>query len=155
MGYTHYWTPKKQSAKKFKNFSETCKKLHDNLPEKSETAGGYCSDEKIEIGNWEGHLGMDNHPVFDNDVVSFNGVGENGHETFRTALNENDWRFCKTARKPYDLLVCACLLASIHILNYEISSDGNVVDWTTAIEYYNKVMKNDNLTSKDLKNLDI
>lgn len=141
MGYTHYWTPKKSSAKKFKDFSDTCKILHDNLPEKSNTAGGYCSDEKIQIGNGSGHLGAGNGPEFSKDLVIFNGVGENSHETFVIAYKENDWNFCKTARKPYDLLVCACLLAAADILEYKISSDGDLNDWIPAMKFYNKVIE--------------
>ena len=141
MGYTHYWTPKKSSAKKFKDFSDTCKILHDNLPKKSNTAGGYSKDEEIRIGNWQGHLAMSNEPEFDKDDVNFNGVGDLSHENFHMALNQNNWAFCKTARKPYDLLVCACLLASVDILGYKITSDGDLNDWIPAMKFYNKVIE--------------
>ena len=144
MGYTHYWTLKKSSAKKFKDFSDTCKILHDNLPEKSNTAGGYFADEKISIGDWDGHLGLGKAPEFSKDLVNFNGVGELQHETFNIEFDQNGWSFCKTARKPYDLLVCACLLAASNILGYDISSDGNLKDWKPAMEYYNEVINKTN-----------
>jgi len=143
MGYTHYWTPKKVSAKKFKDFSDTCKILHDNLPDKSDTAGGYHSDGKIVIGDGSGHLNLstDDKPEFSKDIVCFNGVGEDSHETFVIAHKQTDWEFCKTARKPYDLLVCACLLAAIDILDYKITSDGDLNDWIPAMKFYNKVIE--------------
>ena len=146
MGYTNYWTPKKVSAKKFKEFSDMCKKLHDNLPETTDIAGGYYADNVIKIGEGMGEGGK---PEFTKDTVRFNGVGELSHETFSIVLNDNEWNFCKTARKPYDLLVCSCLLASAEILGYEISSDGNLDDWKPAIEFYNEVVGS-NITDKDL-----
>ena len=138
MGFTHYWTPKKSSAKKFKNFSDTCKILHDNLPKKSDTAGGYHNDSDIKIGDGAGR--ENSKPEFSKDLVIFNGIGDLMHETFAIGLNENDWNFCKTARKPYDLLVCACLLAAVDILEYDISSDGDLDDWIPATKFYNKVI---------------
>jgi len=143
MGYTHYWTPKKSSEKKFKEFSETCNRMYKNLPETSETAGGYCADEKIEIGDGAGHLSHESQPEFSTKAVIFNGVGENSHETFYIVKDENEWNFCKTARKPYDLLVCACLIAAADILGFTLTSDGGLEDWQPAISFYKKNIKND------------
>ena len=151
MGYTHYWTPKKTTAKKFKEFSNVCQKLHDNLPKTTDTAGGYYSDFEIKIGNGQGLLDKNNKPEFTKDYVWFNGVEELAHETFAISLNETDWTFCKTARKPYDLLVCACLLASIDILGYKVSSDGDIDDWKPALKYYNEIVKNTNFTQEKLE----
>ena len=132
MGYTHYWTPKVATADKFKEFAATCKKLHKALPDTSETAGGYASDDKIKIRGWDGT----GKPTFKDDGISFNGDGDNGHETFSIDPKKDDWNFCKTARKPYDLLVVACLIAAHEILGYEVSSDGSFEDWKPAIEFY-------------------
>jgi len=154
MGYTHYWTPKKTSAKKFKEFSDTCKKLHDNLPEYSESAGGYYNDEKIKIGNGAGE---NNKPEFSKHTVCFNGVGKNSHETFHVGLTKLESDFCKTARKPYDLLVVACLLAAVDFLDYTFTSDGftdyydernsvkihECTDLLPALNFYNEVMGTD------------
>ena len=41
----------------------------------------------------------------------FNGIGDLSHETFALNVGENEWNFCKTARKPYDLAVCMILLS--------------------------------------------
>ena len=152
MGYTHYWTPKAENTKEeFKEFSKACKKLHDELPKTTDTAGGYCSDDPLEIRGGRG----DGEPVFTADAVYFNGNAERDldHETFYIERTNEDslWNFCKTARKPYDLLVVACLLAAVDFLDYTFSSDGftdykgvkSVDDLMPALKFYNKVMGKD------------
>jgi len=83
--------------------------------------------------------------------VWFNGVGENAHETFalgKTPIREHcnpacrGFNFCKTANKPYDLIVVACLCVLQHHLGkqVEVSSDGNEVDWKAGTAFANKVL---------------
>jgi len=138
MGYTHYWTPKRTNAEKFKDYSNVCARLKKNLPE------------NIQIGDATGDLGSGSQPKFSSKEVCFNGVGDDSHETFNVGLNQNDWDFCKTACKPYDLLVCACLLAAVDMLGYQISSDGDIEDWIPAIKYYNKTINGVNFTESKL-----
>jgi len=147
MGYTHYFNGNASTESKFKEFSEVCKKLHDNLPEKTDTAGGYHKDDKLIIGDGRGHLNetTGDVPIFDNRMVCFNGVGDLAHETFLIEKKGTD-DFCKTARKPYDLLVVACLIAAWQILGYTFSSDGfnrdgSCDDLQPAIDFYNEVMQ--------------
>jgi len=132
MGYTHYWTSKVVSEDKFKKFAATCKKLYKALPDTSETASGCYSDDEIVIcgGNGKGK------PLFRNDEVWFNGDDKRGLEAFCIELEDKDYNSCKTERKPYDLLVVACLIAAHEILGYEITSDGDFEDWKLAINYY-------------------
>jgi len=142
MGYTHYFKAKKSTDTNFKEFSDTCKKLYESLPERTNTAGGYYKDDKLEIA---GSIG-EGEPIFNNEIVCFNGKGELSHETFCVAKNGTDFEFCKTARKPYDLLVVACLIAAWQILDYKFSSDGFNSDGTCddlqpAIDFYNEVMQ--------------
>lgn len=155
MGYTHYWIPKESTKEDFKKFSAACKKLYDSLPEKTDTAGGYSSDDPLEI---RGGMG-EGEPKFDPEAVWFNGNEERDldHETFLIERNDVNWAFCKTARKPYDLLVVACLLAAVDFLDYRFSSDGfndyfnerNSVhihecdNLLPALKYYNDVMGTD------------
>lgn len=122
MGYTHYFTPKKSSQEKFNEFVMACKKLHKALPK----------DIKICGGNGDGR------PIFRNDLVCFNGDGSKDldHERFYVEYLNDEWSFCKTASKPYDLLVCACLIAAKEILNFEVTSDGDFEDWKPAIKFY-------------------
>jgi hypothetical protein len=87
------------------------------------------------------------------DMVTFNGVGENAHETFyitrifsdRFAEKDGKERlfaFCKTEAKPYDTLVTAVLLCLKKRFgdDVSISSDGNVSDWQPGLELCKKVL---------------
>lgn len=137
MGYTHYWTPKNANKETWMKFLKVARELKKNLPKTSETAGGYHSDNPIVIRG-----GMGTGPAeFKGDGIWFNGNEAKGldHETFMISPTKSDWNFCKTARKPYDLLVCAVLIAAHEYLGYEVSSDGDLEDWLPAIEYYSTV----------------
>jgi len=145
MGYTHYWKPKVSNDEDFKNFSLLCKKLNNNLPEKTNSAGGFYENDFLEIADGVGKR----KPTFDNTIVNFNGKGKLSHETFQISKTCAEWDFCKTARKPYDLLVVACLILAWQILDYRFSSDGftdyngkkDCDDLLPAMNFYNKVMK--------------
>lgn len=137
MGYTHNWTGKPATTKNFKVFVDTCKQLHDALPEQSDTAGGYYSDEPIVICGDDG-TGL---PEFSKEKVAFNGTAEDEmmHESF-WILKGGEVDFCKTNRKPYDLLVCACLIAAKEILGYDVSSNGEEEEWQDAINLYKEII---------------
>lgn len=84
-------------------------------------------------------------PEFNERWIWLNGVGNDGHETFlihgpgeeagkaiqdqRRWLGNIDfvWQFCKTAQKPYDLVVTAILLRCAQLAPdaFTFSSDGN------------------------------
>jgi hypothetical protein len=66
------------------------------------------------------------NPALCDDLgVSFNGIGEKGHETFHFKAGKKSDDFCKTARKPYDLPVSEILLVlKAHLPSFELSSDG-------------------------------
>jgi len=144
MGYTHYWTPKRFTQLQWREYTTATKKLHANLPKSTDTAGGYHKNDPLEIAGGNG----DGNPVFsERTMVDFNGKDELGHETFRIYADyqKNHGDFCKTARKPYDLLVVACLIAAYRILNFRFSSDGFRPDETCedlqpAIDFYNNVL---------------
>lgn len=75
-------------------------------------------------------------PQIDGDVIRFNGVGEDGHETFLlTRIREPYFTFCKTARKPYDVVVVAILIAADAIAPgaLAIGSDGDADDWQAGL----------------------
>jgi hypothetical protein len=80
-----------------------------------------------------GHGDPGTHPVFDATEIMFNGVGVASHETFvLPRVRRKEWEggslggnFCKTARKPYDVAVTACLCYLSSVANaYSVSSDG-------------------------------
>lgn len=57
--------------------------------------------------------------------VRFNGIGDDGHETFSFYPGKPCDEFCKTARKPYDLPVCEMLLVlKAYLPSFSLSSDG-------------------------------
>lgn len=145
MGYTHYFGHKKTSKINWAMIVEDCKKLQANLPK------GVLID------------GCFAYPVpqFTDKMIHFNGTDEgftfemrkddscpkNSHETFELLADGVKKRgfsnggmpftFCKTARKPYDLLVCGCLLVYKHHspATMELSSDGDAEDWADAEKF--------------------
>lgn len=140
--YTHYWTPKKVNQETWNKFLEVAKELKSNLPKYSESAGGYFGEESNHkrVIKIRGGMGT-GKPAFNKKEVWFNGDEQRGlnHETFLITPDKDEWNFCKTARKPYDLLVCAVLIAAHEYLGYKVSSDGDLEDWMPAIEYYSTV----------------
>ena len=118
MGYTHYWTKK------------------GNWPPAKVTAA--IQDmaaviRRCEMPLADGHGEPGTEPVIGPDCIAFNGVGELSYETFlfpgfSPPPSSANFAFCKTARKPYDTIVVACLLVAKHHLGaaIEVSSDG---DW--------------------------
>ncbi|OQY87145.1 MAG: hypothetical protein B6D41_12240 [Chloroflexi bacterium UTCFX4] len=87
------------------------------------------------------------------NAIAFNGTGEDSHETFvlnralataRAEWNTPDaeplcFQFCKTAHKPYDLIVTALLLVTTEIAPgwADVSSDGDMQgkDWQPARDF--------------------
>ena len=162
MGYTHYWKfnlDYEINSEKWKEIVDDFNKILDveidiadhevyavSPPNENFRAGGMTSlrnilepysDQKLEITDKE---------------IRFNGreEGDRGHETF-SLQRKSDKRledyasrldrkyifdFCKTARKPYDIVVCCLLVILKHRLGnmIEIGSDGR--DGTNDGVYY-------------------
>lgn len=66
--------------------------------------------------------------------VALNGMDEDAHETFSFPPSR-DWCFCKTAYKPYDVVVTAILIASNAICPgaFSYGSDGDASDWEAGL----------------------
>ena len=127
MGYTHYYkTEKPLDAEKFKNFSVDVQKLVDK-----------ASKNGINIVNGMGEIGT--KPTINASIISLNGEGENAHETLIIRKEQQGFEFCKTARKPYDIVVASILIAlgKHYSKDVEISSDGTNEDeeWKNAKEF--------------------
>ena len=97
-------------------------------------------------------LGLDDerlsgYTAFSRDYggIGLNGKGDNAHEEFtmREHFTENEPNFCKTARKPYDVVVTACLAVLKYRLGefFNVSSDGRSDDWTNGVELARKVLR--------------
>ena len=108
MGYSHYWRmdkPLKVTKEQRNLIGEVLKENHALL------------------AGWGGDKGT--KPVFTAKELSFNGIEDEAHETFRVEFEKQEgFSFCKTARKPYDLAVCKILLVLAQSEGFNISSDG-------------------------------
>lgn len=140
MGYTHYYRQKPKLDKvKFSAFASDCKEII-----KAAQARG------ITLVAWDGEGG---DPVATDEKVSFNGLGDEAHESFVVTPESeiSEWgkkdgetmafNFCKTAYKPYDAVVCACLVSLQNHFgdDVKISSDGNEEDWDEGKRLYTDV----------------
>ena len=128
MGYTHYFTLSK-------NTTESQKEKMVRFTNKAIELFG------IElIANSMGNEGT--KPEVTEEVISLNGLEDNSHETFILKFNSGKWQFCKTAMKPYDTLVVACLIfARKNNVISEWSSDGEGKDNQAGKELFEKVIE--------------
>ena len=117
---------------------ESKKLLKRNLPENSPTAGAHYSEYPVIIRDGLGK----GYPEITEEIIRFNGDESKGldHETFVFEFKEEDQSdFCKTARKPYDVFVCLCLISLANNLEgFSFSSDGGEDDWQPAFDLYEK-----------------
>lgn len=146
MGYTHYFhfTPSNGDEQKVrKSFAKAARELmqiYKNLSPYSESAGGYYNDVPLIIRGGQG----EGEPIINESEIWFNGDGEYAHETFGIYAGQETDDFCKTARKPYDLLVCCAILALANNLPQKVfsfGSDGKLEDWQPAIDLYTTITK--------------
>tara|TARA_R110002012_G_scaffold139316_2_gene296582 strand:- start:540 stop:1100 length:561 start_codon:yes stop_codon:yes gene_type:complete len=147
MGYTHYWT----QARDFTDVEW----LELTRLTKLITADGvdvlaYHPNRK----DYTEEVLLNGDPdtfTINNEEIRFNGIGEDGHETFlitkkkpaKPDYEEQEvydkrgaFDFCKTARKPYDKYVVAVLCAIYNMFGHynmtpmsSIMSDGKSDDW--------------------------
>jgi hypothetical protein len=149
MGFTHYY---RTYAKEFSQgdwnvFIKDIQKLLANLPEHSDSSGGYHRNDPLLLNG----CSRSKTPIVNETEVWFNGTGGDdlGHETFALSrLNGGKdfgayskkgerpaaFAFCKTARKPYDLAVQAALILYKRHFGEDVSvsSDGDSKEWASA-----------------------
>ena len=103
----------------------------------SNNAMGVGTNQMYKLGHWFGGRELQTREC----------GGDCSHETFRleqefdtsdyepTKKNNKYFNFCKTAYKPYDLAVTACLVIAKHHLKTQITikSDGEMQHWQDAI----------------------
>ena len=161
MGYTHYYTHTKVEEDVWNKITKDCQLLIDGAEKEGVFVDGY---------------GVEDKPIVNDDQVFFNGTDEgftmedhktgepdNSYETFVMNKSGSDFAFCKTARKPYDLIVCACLLAYVYHSEdtMDLRSDGfaganypTEDEWYAAEKYFNKItghdLKVDDLFEKEM-----
>jgi hypothetical protein len=146
MGYTHYWTQKKDFSK------NTWEQVRYDIRRIVE----HAQRRQIRIGNGFGEPGSE--PEFTEDKIWLNGINKEGCETFEVIRKrrplepwqkghvQKGWSFCKTNRGAYDTVVTASLiyLASVH--GYEIGSDGTYADWVAGLNLATEALPSYGLT---------
>ena len=140
MGYTHYFGfTEKPNLNQRGRVEYELITLMSNLPETTDTAGGYFSKYKLNLAGGNGT----GKPIINNKKIFFNGLTEGkkdlSHETFSIIYDKPKSDFCKTNRKPYDFMVCLTLISlKNNIPDFYFDSDGDYYDWIPAIEFYKK-----------------
>jgi hypothetical protein len=143
MGYTHYWTQTREftPAQWKKTISRDVRKI---------VGDAQTQNTSLRL-DWE----------FATDHVSINGLGADSHEDFwitreidkRAPRYEGDnpaWSFCKTAQKPYDIVVTAvlCYLASV-AKSHEVTSDGEAEDFVAGRDLARQALNNPDIQIPD------
>jgi hypothetical protein len=126
MGFTHYWTQTRDfTPEQMGDIAGSIRKIIREAP--------------CDIVGFDGAEGT--KPELTKEHISFNGRDENSHETFYFEATRKaaypggtpGWGFCKTARKPYDIVVVACLTFLAADYGFEVSSDGDMEDWEAGV----------------------
>jgi len=170
MGYTHYWERQKRYSRQ--DFNKVILDCHKLISYYSNNATHFIpyGGQEFCLADGSGDC-MDKHEFIkanshSSGFIRFNGCTKdfnrlNGsHETFmfdRVTTSDHStarhpikkttkfyFECCKTARKPYDLMVCACLIIMKYHLQRDITvrSDGEADDWEHAVDFVNDIVFN-------------
>lgn len=152
MGYTHYWyRPKSLEQRRYRLLVADIRILLSTLPKQRVNGDGDQRECPLIIRGVNGK----GQPEITEHCIAFNGDNEQGQRLGHEAMlfprlhlpeawerphvdPENTYfQFCKTAGKPYDVLVCATLLAAtFHFPTLSVESDGDVNDWAASVAWY-------------------
>ena len=125
MGYTHYYPSNvKCSLADWEQILADLRRVIDQ-------AG-------IPLGNADGE-GL---PSIGGNEICFNGADRDSHEAFQLVHTPYGMdEACKTARKPYDAIVCCALMIVRHYVpKFEVLSDGDAEDWEDAVALCRRVL---------------
>lgn len=149
MGYTHYWTFKKQLGQTSKTelrYQKAIKKCNLVIQSYNNDLKKIDSKHPDRLSGFSAHVKKGSY-----GGLFINGTEDLSHEDFtiREHFSQNfgfqkGFNFCKTAQKPYDIAVVACLIILQHYLKdaIEVSSDGDATDWFPGLKiaiYYSKI----------------
>ncbi len=115
MGYTHYWTmTDKPTDSEWIAVMEAAAKIITKARASYMINLAWECDEPTR------------KPEVSMELIRFNGIDEDGHETFYFANAVSEFEFCKTARKDYDAVAVAVLIAAKQYLGskFDWRSDG-------------------------------
>jgi hypothetical protein len=181
MGYTHYFYHRTIEENAWNKITEGTKKLIEAIEEGNYPKHKYWPESvplKICSLKYDEATGeeLEVEPIVDEDQIWFNGATvedaegntvDTSFETFVLPRVVSDERiredrcepimdkafdFCKTARRPYDLIVCSVLLLVEHYAPEDVlvKSDGDYNDWAEARQYVKQVLDMD-LNIKSLR----
>jgi hypothetical protein len=109
LGYTHYWKHTGFTTAQWSKLVTFTRLAIKKL--------------QIPIVNAHGEEGTS--PEINDRHISFNGEGDDSHETFHLTKAAQDSEFCKTAKKPYDEVVVAAMREAMKLNpNFKPTSDG-------------------------------
>lgn len=155
MGYTHYFETN--------NYSIVEEDTRIAIAKDVKKVFSYVRKNKLKIDGeplFINGCSLGINPIANKTMIVFNGGDEKptkeefenrkqnmpklSHETFYIEYDSGKkYDFCKTARKPYDAVVCCVLIVLKEHLGYKFnfSSDGdfNNDEWERGIELYNTV----------------
>ena len=135
MGYTHYWRP---------NVTADQRAWSDAMIKASEIV----RHSPVPLAGPEG----DGEPELSDRGILFNGTASDGndHEAFvlwATLADHDSFVFCKTAMKPYDVVVAACLAVMDHFAPdaITVSSDGESDLWEAGVALAREVLDDETI----------
>ena len=131
MGYTHYVRqPQGIEPTTFARLSQEAARVASIAWSEDLAGAGICFE----------YDEPDKDPEFTPESIRFNGKDGEGHETFMLTPAPQDFNFCKTAQKPYDIVAVACLCLLAHHTDAEVSSDGDSSDWADGLALARRVV---------------
>ena len=136
MGYTHYWEQKRPYHPMA--WATLVTDVNKILVRKMPLVNG----RPLALAGSFGEAGS--LPQLDANMIAFNGLAPEDYETFLLEREpEHGGGFCKTGRRPYDIMVCLVLLIAYdYAPQYiEVSSDGTYEDWEPAVTLFTQLYK--------------
>lgn len=144
MGYTHYWGFKTLDRKK--GAADAAEKAYRQaVSDCQRVVRAYQRDAASEdrLSGYSAHTAIGKYAG-----LQINGKAYNGHESFdlrehfRQAREDSGKSFCKTARKPYDVVVVACLCILKYRLGplFSAGSDGCTLEWEAGAQLASRVL---------------
>ena len=126
MGYTHYWKNKGFSDEQWNQIGSAALRIFTE-----------AKAQGIDIAR-ESDRPSDSPEITTEEII-FNGIGDDGHETFYLSKFASDFEFCKTAYKHYDAVVVAILIYAANCSEgFSWSSDGIPEEHNTGLALVNK-----------------
>jgi hypothetical protein len=143
MGYTHYFKFKIPKGIKIATLEAAYKKAVLDCAKVVVAYNAECVYSKERLSGYTAHT----------KPGSYGGIKINGkqdladedfvlREHFTENMSEDFWGFCKTARKPYDKAVVACLaILKYHLKDgIKVLSDGRGEDWSGGVQLARRVL---------------